>query len=157
MSRVAPARRATVCPPAIAPHRLRHDSFEDAMVEVDGASAAVKRVATQTPLDRYIRRKLIEPRQFAAGERLAGDWHSARMEPRMIASYRDLIDCGGMPDPAVDRAHARKRVARAVAAVGPIASSEVVSVCCLERPVGGNVAMEILRRGLDVLADHYGV
>jgi hypothetical protein len=79
------------------------------------------------------------------------------MEPRVVASYRDLIDCGGTPDPAVDRAHARKRVARAVAAVGRIASNEVVSVCCLEHAVGGNVGMEILRRGLDVLAEHYGV
>ncbi|MCC7047245.1 MAG: hypothetical protein IT562_11070 [Alphaproteobacteria bacterium] len=157
MSRIISARRPAICPPAIAPHRLQHDRFEDAAVEVDGASAVVKRIVTQTPLDRYIARKLIDRRQFEAGERLSRDWQFARMEPRMIASYRDLIDCGGMPDPAVDRAHARKRVARAVAAVGPIASSEVVSVCCLERPVGGNVAMEILRRGLDVLADHYGV
>jgi hypothetical protein len=137
-------------------HRRQHDEFVDAEVEVDGARMAVKRVATQTPLDRYANRRLIDRRQYEAGERLARDWHHARMAPRLVATYGDLIDCGGIPDPAADRAHARRRVAQAVAAVGRIAANEVVSVCCLEHPVGGHAAMEILRRGLDVLADHYG-
>jgi hypothetical protein len=135
-------------------HRRQHDEFVDAEIEADGARIAVKRV--QAPLDRYVKRRLIDHRQHEAGGRLARDWHHARMEPRLVTKYVDLVDCDGIPDPAVDRAQARRRFAQAVAAVGRIASNEVVSVCCLEHPVGGHAAMEILRRGLDVLADHYG-
>lgn len=138
-------------------HRLQHDRFVDETVEVDGTRATVKRVAMQAPIDRYLARRQIDRRQHEAGQRLARDWHHARMEPRLVGSYRDLIDCGGAPDPSVDRGQARRRVSRAILAIGRIASSEVVSVCCLEQPVGGTTAMEILRRGLDVLADHYGV
>jgi hypothetical protein len=136
-------------------YRRQHDAFITDEIEVDGVRTRVKRV--QPPLERYANRRLIDERQLEAGVRLARDWHHARMQPRMVASYRDLIDCGGMPDPAADRTQARRRVASAVAAVGRIASNEVISACCLELPVGGHAAMEILRRGLDVLAEHYGL
>lgn len=142
---------------AINRFRLAQDRFEDATVEIDGARAVVKRVVNVTPLDRYARRQLLDPRQVEAGARLAADWHAARMEPRVVASYRDWVDCGTAADMQVDRAGARRRVARAVEAVGRVAAGEVVAVCCDERAVGGTVAMEILRRGLDVLADHYGL
>ncbi|MGQ0674552.1 MAG: DUF6456 domain-containing protein [Rhodospirillales bacterium] len=137
--------------------RLRHDEFEDVETLVDGERATAKRVATQTPLDRYARRGLIDRRQHDAGQSLARDWHYARMEPRMIACYRDLIQGGGAADPAAEREHARRRLMRALAAVGRVAAGEVVGVCGLQRPAGGPVGMEILRRGLDVLADHYGL
>jgi len=159
-SQSSPARSASMriaSSGAMPRHRLQHDAFADEETVVDGKRAAAKRVLTQTPLDRYRRRGLIDRRQFEAGERLGRDWHYARMEPRVVASYRDLIDCGQTPDPVVDREHARRRVARAAAAVGKIASNEVVSVSCLQHPAGGPVAMEILRRGLDALADHYGL
>lgn len=144
-------------PAAINRFRLAQDRFEDATVEVDGATQAVKRVVNVTPLDRYARRKLLDRRQVEAGERLAQVWFAARMEPRVVASYRDWVDCGTASDAAVDREGARRRFARAIRAVGPIAAREVVETCCHERAVGGTVAMEILRRGLDVLADHYGL
>lgn len=142
---------------AINRFRLARDRFEDVEVEAGGERAVVKRVVNATPLDRYARRQLLDRRQVEAGERLAADWQAARMEPRVVASYRDWVDCGTVADVQADRAGARRRVARAVAAVGRIAASEVVAVCCHERAVGGTVAMEILRRGLDVLADHYGL
>ncbi len=144
-------------PAAINRFRLTQDRFEDATVEADGERVVVKRVVNVTPLDRYARRQLLDRRQVEAGERLAQDWHAARMEPRVVASYRDWVDCGTAADAPVDRAGARRRIARAIQAVGPIAAREVVEVCCDERAVGGTVAMEILRRGLDVLADHYGL
>ena len=142
---------------AINRYRLAQDRFEDATVEVDGARAVVRRVVNVTPLDRYARRQLLDRRQVEAGARLAQDWHAARMEPRVVASYRDWVDCGTAADMQVDRAGARRRIARAIAAVGRVGAGEVVAVCCDERVVGGTVAMEILRRGLDVLADHYGL
>lgn len=138
-------------------HRLAQGEFVDETIEIDGARATVKRAINQTPLDRFQRRGLIDLRQAEAGGRLAKDWFLARLEPRQVASYSDLIDCGTAPDPAVDRFHARKRVAMALQAVGRIAASEVTQVCCLEQAAGGPVGMEILRRGLDVLADHYGL
>ncbi len=138
-------------------HRRQHDELEDVETVVEGERAIAKRVVTQTPLDRYIRRGLIDRRQYDAGQALARDWHYARMEPRVIASYRDLIQCGQAPDASADREHARKRLMRAIDAIGRVAASEVVGVCGLQRPAGGPVAMEIFRRGLDVLADHYGL
>lgn len=142
---------------AISRHRLQHDEFIEDETLVEGERAVAKRVVTQTPLDRYIQRGLIDRRQNDAGQLLARDWHYARMVPRMIGSYRDLIDCAQAPDPTADREHARRRLIRAIQAVGRVAASEVVAVCCLQRPSGGPVAMEIVRRGLDVLADHYGL
>lgn len=141
----------------IARHRAQHDEIEDIETLVEGEKATAKRVVTQTPLDRYVRRGLIDKRQYEAGQSLARDWHYARMEPRLISNYRDLIQCGGAPDPAADREHARKRLMSAISAVGRVAASEVVGVCGLQRPAGGPVAMEIFRRGLNVLADHYGI
>lgn len=138
-------------------HRLSHDEFAEEETHVDGERAIAKRVVTQTPLDRYARRGLIDARQNQAGQALARDWHYARIEPRMIGSYRDLIDCGGAPDPAADREHARRRLSRAIGSIGRVAANDVVAVCCLQRAAGGPVAMEIVRRGLDVLADHYGL
>jgi len=133
------------------------DGTERVTVEVDGERAVVRRAVNRTPLERYLRRQLIDRRQHEAGERLAMDWHAARMQARVIASYRDWVDGGTAPDAQVDRFHARQRVARAIQAIGRIAASEVVAVCCEEQAVGGHVGMEILRRGLDVLADHYGL
>lgn len=153
MEQQQPEQRAA----AINRFRLAQDQFEDATVEIDGARAVVKRVVNVTPLDRYARRKLLDRRQVEAGERLAQDWFAARMEPRIVASYRDWVDGGTAADASVDREGARRRFARAIQAVGPIAALEVVETCCHERAVGGTVAMEILRRGLDVLADHYGL
>lgn len=153
MEQQQPEQRAA----AVNRFRLAQDQFEDATVEIDGARAAVKRVVNVTPIDRYARRNLLDRRQVEAGERLAQDWFAARMEPRIVASYRDWVDCGTAADAAVDRDGARRRFARAVQAVGKIAACEVVETCCHERAVGGTVAMEILRRGLDVLADHYGL
>ena len=138
-------------------HRWQHDELLDEETLIDGERATTKRVVTQTPLDRYARRGLIDRRQNEAGQALARDWHYARMEPRMVASYRDLIDGGRAPDAAAEREHARRRMSRAIEAVGRVAASEVVAVCCLQRPAGGPVAMELVRRGLDVLADYYGL
>jgi hypothetical protein len=138
-------------------HRLRHDEFEDVETEVAGEKAAARRVVTQTPLDRYLRRGLIDRRQHGAGQALSRDWHYARMEPRLAGGYGERIDCATVPDPAADREHARRRVMRALGAVGRVAAGEVAAVCCAGRAAGGPVAMELVRRGLDVLADHYGL
>ena len=45
----------------------------------------------------------------------------------------------------------------AMRAIGPIAADEVMVVVCLDQVVGEGTPMEILRRGLKVLAQHYGV
>jgi hypothetical protein len=76
-------------------HRLGHDEFEDAQTEVGGERALARRVVTQTPLDRYLRRGLIDRRQHDAGQALARDWHYARMEAQhasiFVAGWRPFI------------------------------------------------------------------
>jgi len=72
-----PGRHARRTP--VPRHRLRHDEFEEVETEVRGERAVARRVVTQTPLDRYLRRGLIDRRQHDAGQALARDWHYARM------------------------------------------------------------------------------
>lgn len=75
--------------------RAQHDEMEDVETLVDGERATAKRVVTQTPLDRYIRRGLIDRRQHDAGQAFARDWHYARMEAQhasmFVAGWRPFI------------------------------------------------------------------
>lgn len=108
-------------------------------------------------LVRYGKRGFLDQRQVDAGERLARDWHEARMEPAIMDAYQAWVTSGSDAAQQADRYNARRRVARAIEAVGRVAANEVVAACCRDRAVGGGAAMEILRRGLNVLADHYGL
>jgi hypothetical protein len=107
----APGRRA------ISRHRARHDEFEDVETLVDGERATAKRVTTQTPLDRYIRRGLIDRRQYEAGQSLARDWHYARMDVglRRLCVGRGLHGGGGRRLRHRTRAGGRGRDMTAVA------------------------------------------
>ncbi len=140
------------------PERRRHDRVviervaEESQIVRDRA-----RVYSRSPLRTYLRRGLITPRQKEAGELLGRLWHLAGIEPRVVARYDELIVRGSVQGFVVRRGEAYERWRAAMRAVGPIAASEIVAACCEERSVGGGAAMEILRRGLDVLADHFGL
>lgn len=140
------------------PDRRRHDLVVIERVSKDDKSVVQRaRVYSRNPLETYFKRRLIDRRHKLAGELLGRLWHIAGIEPRVVARYEEYIDVGRAEGFAVRRSEAYQRWRRAVAAVGPIAAEEVISVCCEERSVGGAVRMEILRRGLEVLAKHFGV
>ncbi|HEX6972698.1 MAG TPA: DUF6456 domain-containing protein [Limnochordia bacterium] len=125
----------------------------------------VLRARNKTPfaLDRYHARKELDPsddgnnsRLFDAGNRLRDDFTAAGLEPRIAGRYAEMVGTGSIQGFMAGRGTAYERWVSAVRAVGPIASDEIVSVCCLGNPVGRS-RMILLRRGLEVLARHYRI
>ena len=120
-------------------------------------------VLTQDALDRYYRRSQLDPRNkernvrlYDAGCQLRMDWTKAGLNARVISRYSDMVGNGSIQGFVATCEDAYKRMRRAIKAVGPVASDEVIECCCMGQPVGEGVRMEILRRGLDQLAKHYG-
>jgi len=119
-------------------------------------------VLTQDPLDRYFRRGQLADRPaenrrlYDAGARLRGDFHRAGLNHVVVARYGDLVSGGSVQGFAAVREDSYRRWRDAVRAVGPVAADEVITVCCRGEPVGKGARMQILRRGLAVLAGHYG-
>lgn len=140
----------------------RHRKGAPVTLERTGRGGGVRaRVQAQTALDRYFLRRQLDPadpaancRLFDAGQRLLRDWTLAGLESSVTGGYRELVDGGKRIDRAVLREDAYRRFRAAIQAVGPIAAGEVIEVACAGNSVG-RVGIEILRRGLAVLADHY--
>lgn len=142
----------------IPPERYRHDELvSEETMDAHGRRSLAKRVVTQTPLDRYYRRQQITQRQWQAGNELWTDWYNGGLEPSLVMDLdRVRVDQSTGNRASYRRAEHRERFHKALKAVGPIASNEVVQVVCQQIPAGSRMSMEILRRGLDVLADWYG-
>lgn len=115
------------------------------------------RVYSRNPLETYFRRKVIDYKQKSAGEVLGRLWQAAALEPRTIGRYEEYVDTTSSGNSVIRKSEAYEKWRNAVSAVGPIASDEVVAVCCTEEPVRGAAKIEILRRGLDVLVKHFGI
>lgn len=143
------------------------------------ANHADKRIApdatlvneSESPLAWLARRKLIEPAQFAAGERLRGDFTLAGLTPRIGANWsapvasarRGAGDAGNFSDMVLA---AKTRLRRAVEAAGPEFSGLLLDVCCFlkgletverERGWPRRTSKIVLALGLDRLARHYGI
>ncbi|MFS8035786.1 DUF6456 domain-containing protein [Xanthobacter sp. AM11] len=111
-------------------------------------------------------RALVDPTQFAAGERLRADFTRAQLTPRVTSRWSE-VSSGGSPDTFSDMVLAAKlRVSRALTAVGPELSGVLLDVCCflkgletVEREHGwpARTAKVVLCLALDRLAAHYGL
>lgn len=151
---------------ALPPLRWR-GQHGDSIVEEAGEEAGVRRrrVETVLLLDRYHKRKLIDDAAYQAGLRLRADWTTAGRQPHVTARYEQRTSGGGRRGGAVNGAEgfsegreaAYRRLRRALRAVGPIATEEVIDVCLMDRAAGSEARMEIARRGLAVLAGFYGL
>lgn len=132
--------------------------FAEAQTDIPGVVRVEAR--KYSVLDRYEARGEITSRQHMAGERLHEDWVKAGRQPPVIGAYREMIGRGSVAGNAESisdfKAIAFSRFLRAMAAVGPVASAEIKAVCLWNEPVG-RIGLEILRRGLTVLADWYGL
>lgn len=146
------------------PERRRHDPV--APVPTERAGIVAHQVRAPFALDRYHARGELAPdaprengRRYDAGCRLREIWTLAGLEPHVIRDYRQVGGrrFGAALEPAPGRMDAYRAWRAAIRAVGPIASNEVIDACCLGQALGGTVRLEILRRGLAVLADHYGL
>ena len=91
----------------------------------------------ESPLAWLIRRGLLEPRQFAAGERLRADFMRAGHAPSVTMRWDGAPAASGArgappaADPTTARIAARRRFDAAVAAAGPGLSDVLWRVVCM--------------------------
>jgi hypothetical protein len=116
------------------------------------------RALAQTAFDRYWRRCELSPgdrkdnmRLYMAGERLRGDWERSGLDTRARQSFerRD----GSAEEFSAARVDAYNRVREAMVVLGPTRSVVVNAAVYGDRV--GRAKMEMLRAGLDALADMY--
>jgi hypothetical protein len=133
----------------------------------------------ESPLAWLRRRKgrdgkpLIDAAEFAAGERLRSDFTRAQMMPRITANWTASV-AGGRRDGTMGAAaelgevalDARRRVRRALEAVGPDFAGLLLDVCCFMKSVEAveasrswpaRSAKVVVRLALASLARHYGL
>lgn len=136
----------------------RGDEYMVEPAERAGQTRVVK--LTQDALDRYYKRGQLgdredNDRRYDAGKRLRGLFYYAGLTPNVIAKYTDMISEGSIESYHAGRSDAYYEWQGAIQAVGPIASNEVITVCCLGEALNGRERLEILRRGLQVLVGHW--
>jgi len=170
LARSASARSNT----SIDPFRAQHlDLAERAL---DGAGGLVTIDDAESPLAWLARRKgrdgrrLIEPVQLQAGERLRAEFTRSQLMPRTTSNWSASVADGrrgaGLPATFTEAViAARQRVRHALDAVGPEFSGLLLDVCCFlkgladverERGWPPRSAKVVLQLGLDRLARHYG-
>jgi hypothetical protein len=155
---MARPRRA---PRAIAPvadhgtaERARHGELASRETMVAGTTG--KRVKHECRLDWYWDKDSIIDRLYEAGLRFRRDWHFATAAPSVIGAYGARISrLTGRQDFAEGQLAARRRTAAAIALLGRDLAAIVVDVCCFDNWASGR--LPLLRDGLGILADHYGL
>ncbi len=141
------------------PERMARGDIE--VVETMRAGTPGHRVKLPHALERYHARGELgdgreNTRRYDAGCRLRDCYETAGLEPSVIAAYSDMVAGSGYA-PIDHKVGAYQAWKRALTAIGPIASNEVIDVCCFGQALRDRARVEILRRGLAVLADHYGM
>ncbi len=166
---------------AVSPHRRQHGLVGEELRTIEGSKRQVTADAAESPLGWLMCRRdgrgrpLIEEAEYAAGERLRADFTIAGLSQRITSSWGQSIASGasgrsGGPGEALvvsERAmDARRRVNKALAAVGPGLAGILLEVCCLacgleaaERRLGlpQRAGKVILQIALARLAEHYGL
>ena len=123
----------------------------------------------ESPLAWLVRRGMVDAVQFAASERLRGDFMRAGQAPRVTMRW-DAAPTGrggsGGVDPTTSQISARQRFDAAITAVGPGLSDVLWRVVCAgdgletaERALGwpSRAGKLVLLLALDRLAGHYAM
>lgn len=116
-------------------------------------------------------RPFLDAREVGAGERLRADYERGHLAPRLGIDWsvagsagRRRSDAGGSADLTDAALAARRRVERAIEAVGPELSGVLIDVCCflkgleqveMERGWPVRSAKIVLKTALAALARHY--
>ncbi len=123
----------------------------------------------ESPLAWLVRREMITPAQFEAGERLRMEFMRAGQAPRVTMRWDPAPGGRSGPhglDPSTAQIDARQRFDAAVAAAGPGLSDVLWRVVCLgdgletaERSLGwpSRAGKLVLKLALDRLVLHYGI
>jgi hypothetical protein len=118
-------------------------------------------------------RPMVDAAEFTAGERLRSDYTRGQLMPRVTANWTASVaagrrdgGAGGMAELTEAAIGARRRVEKALAAVGPEFAGVLVDFCCFlkgleeierERSWPARSAKLVIRLALSALARHYGL
>lgn len=154
----------------------QHRDEEKATILHEGALHTVRRNVSESPLSALSRLKeksgaaFLPAEALHAGERLAADFERGGLQPRITASWEPRLatrtaGTAGAGQELGDAAMAaRRRVSRAIEAMGPELSGVALDVCCFakgletverERQWPARSAKLMLRAALLSLARHY--
>ena len=137
---------------------------------VPGTARRVTVNLGESPLGWLRAHKMVDARQFEAGERLRGDYERAAIAPGVTMRWVPHVTGGGGGGDALDPTHAqiaaKRRFDAAVGAVGPGLNDVLWRVVCAgealpvaEKALGWPVraGRVVLTLALDRLAGHYGL
>jgi len=168
------SRRPQAPDPAVDRFRAQHLALDRRQIEGPAGRAAVTVDELESPLVWLARRRardgagLIEPHQLQAGERLRRDFTIADLGPHTGINWSNPTSSGGggrNTNPTDTMTDARRRVHKALDAVGPEFSGLLLDICCFlkgledverERNWPSRSGKIVLRLALDRLARHYG-
>jgi len=160
--------------PAIGRFRAQHLALQREQIATEHGRAQVTIDEHESPLAWLARRRgrdgraLIAQHQLQAGERLRLDFTVGDMMPRTTMNWASPLSSGGAAvtlDPTEAMTDARRRVHKALDAVGPELGGLLLDVCCFlkgledverERRWPSRSAKVVLQLALDRLARHYG-
>jgi hypothetical protein len=122
----------------------------------------------ESPLGWLRARRLIDARQFEAGERLRGDYETALLAPCVTMRWTPRVDGGASEglDPTAAQIAAKRRFDAALAAAGAGLADILWRVVCAgegvpaaEKALGwpARAGRLVLTFALDRVADHYGL
>lgn len=154
------------------PYAAQHQSrTRRLIVDAQGIERMVMANEAESPLEWMKSRRLVDPSQFEAGERLRRDYTLAQLAPRLgvdLTAQMVLGKRGAKHDQLLSDTvlAAKQRFARAMKAAGPVLSDLLFDVCChlirledAEREFAWpkSAARVVLLIALDRLALHYGL
>ena len=145
-------RRSRVRADVGPPERGRHDEL---VAQPTSAAGVVgRRVKHACRLDWYWDKASLDDRQHSAGLRFRRDWLLAVAAPKLIGTYGPRV--GAAHEAFHDlQLEARRRVAKALVAVGRDLTPVLIDVCGHDEWASGRLPR--LRDALTVLGDHYGM
>jgi len=156
----------------------QHRTLVSAAIEHESGPQTVAVNAAESPLAWLRQRKgpdgrpFLDVAQFQAGERLRADFARAQLMPRITANWDAAVargrrsGDGGIADLTDAVLAARRRVERAIDAVGPEFGNLLVDFCCFLKGIEeierarrwpARSAKLVLQLALSSLARHYGL
>ncbi len=158
------------------PVQARHQDRETRQIDLAGRREIVTVNLRESPLAMLAQRRgsdkkpFLSVAEFEAGERLRADYEFGQIAPRLGVNWDAAVSAGrrsggnGKADLSDEVLAARRRVNRAIEAVGPELSGVLVDICCflkgleqveMERIWPRRSAKLMLKTALGALARHY--